>query len=211
MIEQLAIGFGPARLQLLADRAVYWPARQLLLLADLHLGKGDVFRRHGIAVPRGGTGQDLARLAALLAQTGARRLMLLGDVVHGPIHAAHWQQQWRQWRQQHRQIAVQAVRGNHDRALERAAAMGIELLGAGVEEAGLWLCHEPVDDDRPLLCGHLHPVVRLPGLVRALPVFWQQGQRLVLPAFSAFTGGWRVQPGNGAMLVACDGEQLQRL
>ena len=43
------------RLQLHADRALYWPARGRLLIADLHLGKGDVFRRAGIAVPRGGT------------------------------------------------------------------------------------------------------------------------------------------------------------
>lgn len=210
MIEQLAITLGPARLHLLADRAVYWPARQMLLLADLHLGKGDVFRRHGIAVPRGGTGQDLARLDHLLQFTGARRLMLLGDVVHGPINTAHWQSQWLAWRQQHAGLEVQAVRGNHDRALERAA-LGIELLGEGIDCDGLWLCHEPLHDGRPALAGHVHPVVRLPGLARALPVFWQQRGQLVLPAFGAFTGGWRLRPGSGQQLYACNGEQLLAL
>ena len=210
MIEQMPFDLGPARLQLLADRAVYWPERRLLLIADLHLGKGDVFRRHGIAVPRGGTGQDLARLDVLLAQTGASRLLLLGDVVHGPIHAARWQLQWRQWRHRHDWLAVQAVRGNHDRALDRST-LGIELLGEGIEEAGLWLCHEPVDDGRPAMCGHVHPVVKLPGLVRALPAFHCHNQQLILPAFGAFTGGWRVRPGGGATLVVCNGEHLLRL
>lgn len=210
MIEQLAFDLGPARLQLLADRAVYWPARRLLLLADLHLGKGDVFRRHGIAVPRGGTDQDLARLDVLLAQTGASRLMLLGDVVHGPIHAAHWQDQWKLWRRRHDWLAVQAVRGNHDRALERST-LGIELLGEGVEEEGLWLCHEPVDDGRPAMCGHVHPVVKLPGLVRALPAFHCRQNQLILPAFGAFTGGWRVRPQADVVLVVCNGEHLLRL
>lgn len=210
MIEHLDLVLGPARLRLLADRAVYWPARRLLLVADLHLGKGDVFRRHGIAVPRGGTGQDLARLDRLLAQTGASRLMLLGDVVHGPINPAHWQAQWRQWRGQHAGLCVQAVRGNHDRALDRGR-LGIELLGGAVEEDGLWLRHDPVDDGRPTLCGHLHPVVRLPGLARALPVFHGRREQLVLPAFGAFTGGWRVRPGPDVLLVACNGEQLLRL
>ena len=210
MIEQLPIRLGPAALVLLADRAVYWPAQSLLLIADLHLGKGDVFRRHGIAVPRGGTGQDLARLDRLIAQTGARRLLLLGDVVHGPINAAHWQGQWLAWRQQHAGLGVQAVRGNHDRALERAA-LGIELLGEGIECDGLWLCHEAPGDGRPSLSGHVHPVVRLPGLARALPVFWQQDGQLVLPAFGAFTGGWRVRPGGGQQLYACNGEQLLAL
>ena len=209
MIEQLAITLGPAQLVLLADRAVYWPAQSMLLLADLHLGKGDVFRRHGIAVPRGGTGHDLERLDRLLALTGARRLLLLGDVVHGPINRAHWQAQWLTWRQRHAPVAVQAVRGNHDRALDRAT-LGIELLGAGIDCAGLWLGHEPVNDGRPALAGHVHPVVRLPGLARALPVFWQQQGQLVLPAFGGFTGGWRVRPGDG-QLYACNGEQLLAL
>ena len=210
MIETMAFDLGPAQLQLLADRAVYWPQRQMLLLADLHLGKGDVFRRHGIAVPRGGTGQDLVRLDALLAQTGARRLMLLGDVVHGPINTAHWLEQWQQWRRHHTRLSVQAVRGNHDRALERAA-LGIELLGEGVEEAGLWLCHEPVADGRPALSGHVHPVVRLPGLARQLPAFHCRDGQLILPAFGAFTGGWRVRPQAGTVLVVCNGQDLLRL
>lgn len=210
MIEQLAHLLGPAQLQLLADRAVYWPAQAMLLLADLHLGKGDVFRRQGIAVPRGGTVGDLERLDRLLAHTGAQRLLLLGDVVHGAVHPAPWLAQWLAWRQRHAGLLLQAVRGNHDRALQRDA-LGIQMLGEGIEVAGLWLCHEPRQDGRPTVCGHVHPVVRLPGLARALPVFWQQGAQLVLPAFSAFTGGWPVKPGDDTTLVACNGEQLLRL
>lgn len=210
MIEQLAVQLGPAALVLLADRAVFWPAQSLLLIADLHLGKGDVFRRHGIAVPRGGTSQDLARLDRLLAMTVARRLLLLGDVVHGSINTAHWQEQWLAWRKRHAGLSVQAVRGNHDRALERAV-LGIDLLGEGVDCGGLWLCHEAPDDGRPSLSGHVHPVVRLPGLARPLPVFWQQGLQMVLPAFGVFTGGWQVRQQAGSMLVACNGRQLLRL
>ena len=69
--------------RLYAERALYWPARRRLVIADLHLGKGDTFRRHGIAVPSGGTADDLARLAGLLARTGARELWVLGDMLHG--------------------------------------------------------------------------------------------------------------------------------
>jgi hypothetical protein len=47
---------------LVGARALYWPARRALLIADLHLGKADVFRRAGIALPSGGTGEDLQRL-----------------------------------------------------------------------------------------------------------------------------------------------------
>ena len=71
-------------MRLLADRALYWPARRRLLIADLHLGKGDILRAAGIAVPSGGTSHDLARLGVLLRATGASQLWVLGDFLHGP-------------------------------------------------------------------------------------------------------------------------------
>ena len=70
------------RVELLADRALYWPAGETLFVADVHLGKAAAFRAGGIALPRGGTQADLARLAALLARTHARRLVVLGDFLH---------------------------------------------------------------------------------------------------------------------------------
>ena len=210
MIEHLAIELGPARLQLLADRAVYWPAQQMLVIADLHLGKGDVFRRQGIAIPRGGTGQDLQRLETLLSLTGARRLMILGDVLHGAANAAHWQQQWADFVARWPQVCMQAVLGNHDRAL-RTARLPLELFGEELVLDGVILCHERGDSAAASLSGHVHPVVRLPGLARALPVFWQDGVQLVLPAFSAFTGGHRLRPAPGHRLYACNGEQVLAL
>ncbi|RBB99100.1 phosphoesterase, partial [Xanthomonas oryzae pv. oryzae] len=41
--------------ELLGERALYRPAHRALLIADLHLGKADVFRRAGIGLPAGGT------------------------------------------------------------------------------------------------------------------------------------------------------------
>ena len=83
MAEALDLLLGGEPVRLLADRALYWPARRRLLLADLHLGKADVFRAAGIALPRGGTGHDLARLSALVDATHAASVWILGDVLHG--------------------------------------------------------------------------------------------------------------------------------
>ena len=63
-VLELIIAGQPMRL--LGDRALYWPARQRLMIADLHLGKGDVFRRAGISLPAGGTSDDLSRLERLV-------------------------------------------------------------------------------------------------------------------------------------------------
>lgn len=190
----------------LAGRALYWPRARLLLIADLHLGKGDTFRRAGIALPSGGTQADLERLGRLLDATGARRLMILGDVVHGALPpAAPWIEQWRQWRRAHEHVHVAAIAGNHDRALD-PGLLGIDLLHRSAREGPFVFRHEPdPDPDGYVLAGHLHPVARLrgPGLSARLPVFWLGGRVGVLPAYSAFTGGAVIEPASGDRLLAC--------
>ena len=54
-----------------------------LFVADVHLGKAAAFRAGGVPLPRGSTAADLARLAAVLQETGAQRLVVLGDFLHG--------------------------------------------------------------------------------------------------------------------------------
>ena len=70
------------QVELLAERALHWPAARTLFVADVHLGKAAAFRAGGVAIPRGATASDLERLSALLARTGAARLVVLGDFLH---------------------------------------------------------------------------------------------------------------------------------
>src|SRR5690606_41542861 len=103
--------------RLLGARALYRPRARALLVADLHLGKGDAFRRAGISVPGGGTAHDLPRLDALLAAREVEVLWILGDLLHGPAPRAHWLQAWLQWRARHPRLRLRVLRGSHDRAL----------------------------------------------------------------------------------------------
>jgi len=178
-------------LQFLADRALYWPARRRLLLADLHLGKGDVFRAAGIAVPTGGTALDLGRLDALLRVTGASDLWILGDFLHGPRSLAV-EAAWRDLLESHPGLAASVIGGNHDRALD-PAALQVSMLPEDVCDGPFRFRHHPRHprDASPqhVLCGHLHPVVLLPGLPGRFPAFALKPAEIVLPAFSRFTGG----------------------
>ncbi len=202
-------------LQLYGGRALHWPAADALLIADLHLGKGDMFRRAGLPVPRGGTADDLDRLSALLRATRAARLLILGDVLHGALHdAADWRADWVAFRAAHAALHVEALVGNHDRALRSdagAAALGLALRDDGALERGLALCHEPDRAPRgqPSLCGHLHPAAKVPGLGK-LPAFWWRAAigQLVLPAFSAFTGRVAPRPAREDALYACAGHAV---
>src|SRR5687768_1975535 len=77
--HRLVTNLAGERVELLASRALLWPAQATLFVADVHLGKAAAFRAGGVPVPRGATGADLQRLSALVASTGARRLVVLGD------------------------------------------------------------------------------------------------------------------------------------
>ncbi len=184
-------------LWLLPQRAVWWPAARTAFVADVHFGKAATFRRAGQPVPHGTTADNLARLDALLAATGAAHLVFLGDFLHARGGAG--EPLWRQlqpWRERHAGIRMTLVRGNHDlHAGDPPPALGIALADEPwrpVDGAALLACHHPqaVAGDT-VLAGHLHPTVTLYGRARdalRLPCFtWTPGL-LVLPAFGAFTG-----------------------
>jgi hypothetical protein len=202
--------FAGETLHCLADRALYRPATRTLYVADVHLGKAQQLRRAGIGVPSGSTTQDLARLSALIATTGAHTLSVLGDFLHGALDPADdWLARLLAWRQQHAGLRLRLLLGNHDRRL-RELRLDAELLGDTAQDAPYTLVHAPDDApaDAPALCGHVHPVLRLPapGPALRLPCFWIQPRLLMLPAFGALTGGWTVTPTAADQAVVCTPE-----
>lgn len=208
MPDRLELTIAGETMWLLADRALFWPREQLLLIADLHLGKADTFRSAGISVPSGGTAHDLARLASLLSLTAARRLLVLGDMLHGRADETRWRTTWDAWLSQHAHVRIGAIGGNHDRHLA-ALGLPIEIFADGRDEAPFALRHMP-DSKTPLhvLCGHIHPIVRLPGMAGRWPAFVLDPRRTVLPAFSAFTGGVPVSNDSARRMAVCNGDAI---
>ncbi len=202
--DRLDIDYAGTRLTLLGERALYWPAQRRLVIADLHLGKGDVFRRAGISLPSGDTQADLARLSRLVAAVDAESVWIVGDLLHGPLRAAPWLDSWQAWRTAHTGLAVAVVPGNHDRRLD-AAVLGIERLPAVVPDPPFAFCHEPQDAPAPAITisGHLHPTASAGRQGRRWPAFLIRPDGIVLPAFSAFTGGPRFKPSPRERLVLC--------
>jgi DNA ligase-associated metallophosphoesterase len=211
---------------LLPDRAVWWERTATLLIADLHLGKPAAFRSAGVPVPDGTTGADLARAAALVAATGAHRLIVLGDFLHAragrspPVMAA-----LSAWRNALPALRIVLVRGNHDaRAGDPPADLRITCVDEPLVEPGpapgrsLHLRHHPPGGDRaageaPAICGHLHPAVVLDGPAGASlrsACYWFTPTTAVLPAFGRFTGTFRVRPRRGdRVFVVGPGEVLE--
>jgi DNA ligase-associated metallophosphoesterase len=188
-------------LALLAERALHWPRRGMLVVADLHLGKAATFRALGIPVPRGGSADDLARLDRALARTGAQELVILGDLFHARAgrEAAGTVALIAGWRARWPDLAIRLVRGNHDvGAGDPPTELGIRCVDEPWDEPPFIMRHHPDEAERYVLAGHVHPAVRLSGtggLRERLPAFVFGARVGLLPAFGSFTGGGTVAPG----------------
>ena len=171
------------------------PARRRLLIADLHLGKGNVLRAAGIPVPSGGTGHDLARLGTLLETTGAGQLWVLGDFLHGP-RQPRVEALWRAFLAAHPECSCSVIAGNHDRALVPDAA-GVVHLPDDVSDGPFRFRHMPLEATDPdgahVICGHVHPVVRLPGLPGRYPALALEHPAGVLGLHWRLVAGGRPQ------------------
>jgi DNA ligase-associated metallophosphoesterase len=208
----LAITLAGETVVLDGDRALYWPAHRTLVVGDVHLGKGQVLREAGIALPTGSSERDLARLAALVARHAATRLLVLGDLVHGRTsNAAGWRAAFAAWRAAHPGLCVELVAGNHDRH-ERALGALVDTVHATCVEAPYVFAHEPGADARGyVLAGHLHPGVVLRerhGPALRLPAFWFGAAHGVLPAFGSLTGIAPVRARPGDSVYAATGTSV---
>ncbi len=194
-----------------ASGAIFLPAQRTALVADAHFGKAVSFRRLGVPVPRGTTTETLDRLSTLVADTGAQRIVFLGDFLHSArSHAPATLAGIARWRGEHSRLELTLVRGNHDeRAGDPPASLGIEVVDEPLALGPFALCHHP----RPVagayvLAGHWHPCISVKGRAferLRLPCFWfgddsgalPERAVGVLPAFGAFTGMHRIEPRTG--------------
>lgn len=185
-----------AGLSLTADigGALFWAEERLLVISDLHLEKGSSFAARGRLLPPYDTGDSLGRLAVLCETYQPKTVITLGDNFHdnGGAERLHLSdratlallQSGRDWIW---------ITGNHDPAPARGVG-GVS--AASVAIGPLTFRHEP---ERGALtgeiAGHLHPVARVAVRGRSLRnrCFVTNGQRIVMPAFGAYTGGLNVQ------------------
>lgn len=177
------------RLMLDPAGVLHWPARRMLVVADLHFEKGSAFAARGRLMPPYDTRETLARLAPLLRLYGPRRIVFLGDSFHDAAGSARLAEADRAALiHTLAGIEVTWVAGNHDPTPPAG------LPGAAVDElrdGPLVFRHIPAPRAVGEVAGHLHPRVTAPtraGSV-ARACFISDGRRVLMPAFGAYTGG----------------------
>ena len=186
--------------------ALYWPAEDAIIVADMHLEKGSSFAARGQMLPPYDTYQTLITLAESIDRYDASTVIALGDSFHdagGPSRMQARDREVLELIQTDRQWFW--ITGNHDPELP--ASLGGTILDE-LTIAGLVLRHEPFAG--PVtheIAGHLHPAAKISLYGHSIrrPSFVGNGRRLVLPAFGALTGGLNVLDDAFVPLFGLDG------
>ena len=173
-----------------AEGALFWPAHQALLVADLHLEKASWYARDGQFLPPYDSHATLTALAKQVELTGAARLFCLGDSFHDRFGCDRLPEDARTLLTQLTAALDWVwILGNHDPGF--ADHCGGRLMEE-LEIDGLILRHEADSRDiRPELSGHFHPKLRMQirGRQVSRRCFVASETKLILPAFGALTGG----------------------
>ena len=173
-----------------ADGALYWPAREALLVADLHLEKASWFALAGQFLPPYDSHATLTALAAEVERTGATRLYCLGDSFHDRFGCDRLPSNARELLTQLTSTLDWTwIVGNHDPGFADHCGGRIE---DEAEIGGIILRHEAArDETRPEISGHFHPKLRvnMKGRRVSRRCFVASPAKIIMPAFGSLTGG----------------------
>ncbi|MBI5857541.1 MAG: ligase-associated DNA damage response endonuclease PdeM [Sphingobacteriales bacterium] len=200
------------------ERCLYWEQQNTIIIADMHLGKAGHFRKSGIPVPQDVNKADLQRLIALLLFFKADRVIIVGDFTHSAANKEL--ELFKRWRSDFPLFRFDLVKGNHD-ILEDHWYFETDITVHKKELVIGDFCfrHEtpssnPLDDCAAasfVFSGHVHPGIRMSGQGRQtlkLPCFYFTKNHCILPAFSKFTGLYKVEPKEEDLVYAIAGTEI---
>ncbi len=196
------------------DGALFWPARNALLVADLHLEKASWFARFGQMLPPYDSHATLTALARDVTRSKATTLYCLGDSFHDSFGCDRLPDDARALLTSlTASLDCVWITGNHDAGF-------VDHCGGRIEEellvAGIALRHEAIaGDPTPEISGHFHPKLRvhMKGRNVSRRCYVASATKLILPAYGALTGGLdahhpaimkKVGPGAAALVPITD-------
>ena len=179
------------------DRCLVMDEGPTVVLGDLHLGYERALEQDGMYIPRTNSDSIRDALNDILFRYEPERVVLLGDIKHDFRHSGYEEKNEVRgiMRLLSEATEVVAIKGNHDNFLQNIINDLGMLAADYVDLAGFRLEHGHVDSGvRPVIIGHEHPSVRIPGSVGGglklqCFVHARQDGVIVLPPFSPFSSG----------------------
>ena len=203
------------RITMFPEKALTLMSNKILVLADLHFGKINHFRRSGIPVPPKANDRNSELLIDLLNRIKPERVIFLGDLFH-----SHYNEEWEVLGQVLRHFSscvFELVKGNHDIMSKlQYERHNMHVYEGELKIGPFTLTHEPMEtpgDESYNLAGHIHPGIHLSGKGRqslTLPCFYFGEHQGIMPAFGSFTGLATITPSKSdKIFVIAEGKILK--
>lgn len=191
IIVERNIVFSGEELTLNSQRALFWKRQNMLILADLHLGKAAHFRKNGIALPIQTSLQDLQQLQGLINRYNPRQVVVVGDLLHAGANKEV--ALFKDFTAKFPDTRFILIKGNHDRFSKRQLNdIGIYEIHTALQIESIMLSHQPISEHPGnTIVGHIHPGINIKTLNKSkmrFPCFVIAETQITLPAFSRFTG-----------------------
>lgn len=168
-----------------------WPAEEMLVVSDLHLEKGSHFAKRGYFLPPYDSLETLQRLIRICEASACKRVLILGDCFHDNAGYERMGTEEKNLFHTLHDYDPIWIRGNHDAEF---IPDNFEVYDE-YESQGLTFRHETKTDATAEISGHFHPKldVQHKGALISRRCFIEDGEKLILPAFGAYTGGLSVK------------------
>ncbi len=195
--------------ELMPERAVFLRCARALVVADLHIGKSESYRRFGVPSTEGIDEETLERLGRAAMRAGAKVIIVVGDLTHHADGIGEAEMERFARFRERIGLPIRLVEGNHDRGTRSLPPEWmVDRVGARFALGGMRFEHEPPESAAAnwTISGHLHPMLSVARGARSVeaPAFVVDRARkcVILPAFSKFTRGVRFEPRASCELFA---------
>ena len=173
------------------NSALYWKRLNIIIVADLHLGKSISFAKQKQFLPPYDTKETLTKLFNCVNEYEPSKLIIVGDLLHDMFSVQSFQERDHQnFNKYTKKTEFIWVKGNHDFNVEINGVN--KVLDYKVDE--IVFNHIPIKTKDFQICGHYHPKVKISHRGKSIykSSFVNNDKLLILPSFGTLTGGLNI-------------------
>ena len=173
------------------NNALYWKRLNIIIVADLHLGKSISFAKQKQFLPPYDTKETLQKLFNCINEFKPSKLIIVGDLLHDQFSVQSFQ------KIDHHNLSNSTkktefiwVKGNHDSNVEINGFT--KVLDYKVDD--IIFNHIPIKTTNFQICGHYHPKAKILHRGKSIykATFVHNDKLLILPSFGTLTGGLNI-------------------
>ena len=187
------LNWGNSSLEMLPTRALLLPQTRELLIADVHLGKGEYFQKNGIPLTNNSDEENFTRIKTLVKNHNPDSLIILGDLFHSKYSISESLKRKVELLAETLKIKIELIIGNHDAGCKVKNIRFLDFKRSN----NFIFSHQPIgkfEDNVLNICGHYHPKIYLKNSKDKLSfrcfALNDRENILYLPAFGDLTGGF---------------------